>query len=168
MKNIMRYMGIIILLGLILFPPILRLTLPEKKEEEKTIDQNSYILSCSNQRFIVNTSYEEEKIKMLVLKKIYTQQEIDKRRRLDENVENLDEQLLDPNTVVVKYQDIVDIFEDIKNKTSIKYDVVDDGEVISIDYSISDHKELEIDKLTQSMSNQQLYYEKLDFSCTIK
>lgn len=168
MKNIMRYIGIIILLGLILFPPILRLTLPEKKEEEKTIDQNSYILSCSNQRFIVNTSYEEEKIKMLVLKKIYTQQEIDKRRRLDENVENLDEQLLDPNTVVVKYQDIVDIFEDIKNKTSIKYDVVDDGEVISIDYSISDHKELEIDKLTQSMSNQQLYYEKLDFSCTIK
>lgn len=168
MKNILSYIGILVLLGLVLFPPILRIVLPEKTKEEKKIDRNSYILSCSNQKFTINTSYEEEKIKMIVIKNKFTQEEIDKRKNLDENIENLDEQLLDDDTALLKYKEIVDLFDEIKNKTTVTYNVMSDGEIVSIDYSVDEHKELEIDKLTQSMNRQQMYYEKLDFSCSIK
>ena len=101
-------------------------------------------------------------------KKIFTKIEIDRRKNLDENIENLDEQLLDPDTYDVSYKDIAKIFEDIKDKTTIVHDVSDEGETISIDFSVNDHKELEINKLTQSMDSQQKYYERLDFICTVK
>ena len=168
MKNVLCYTGIILLLGLFLFPPILRLTLPERKEEDKKIDMNNYILSCSNQRFVINTSYEQEKIKMIVIKKIYTKEEIDRKKHLDENIENLDEQLLDPDTYVTKYQEIVKLYDDIKDKTTINHEISNDGEVVSIDFSVNDHKELEINKITQPLESQQKFYERLDFVCTLK
>ncbi len=168
MKNVLSYIGIILLLGLVLLPPILRMSLPKKNDEDQQIDRKSYILSCSNQEFTINTSYDQEKINMIVIKKIFTQEEIDKRKNIDENIENLDEQLLDSDTIVLKYQEIVDMFDNLKNKSTVIYNVDDNGEVVSIDFSYDQHKELEINKLTQKMDAQQIYYEKLDFACTIK
>lgn len=168
MKNVLCWFGIIIILALVVFPPVLRLTLPKKTETEKIIETRNYVLACTNPRFIINTSYEDDVVKMIVMKKIYTEQEKDKRKKIDENIENLDEQLLDPDTTTVKYQDIIKIFENIKDKTSITYNVLDDGEVITIDFSVNDHKNLPLEKLNQNMEKQQKYYERLDFSCVIK
>ena len=168
MKNVLCWFGIIVLLGLVLFPPILRLVLPNKEEIEKKVERTNYVLACSNQRFIINTSYENNKVKMIIMKKLFTQQEKDKRKQIDENIENIDEQLIDPDTKSVKYQEINDIFEKIKNQTTIIHNVLDDGEVISIDFSILEHNELEINKMIQEINEQQLFYENIDFSCVIR
>ena len=161
MKNILSYVGIFILFGLVLLPPILRLTLPDKDKIDNQIDRSNYILSCSNERFIIYTSYEEEKVKMIVIKKIYTQEEI-------ENKDNIND-LLNPDAIVPKYKDISDLFEKIKTNKSLTFEVIDgDGEVLSIDYSVDEHKDLGVDNLIQKMSDQQKYYEKIDFTCSIR
>lgn len=168
MKKILCYLGIIILFCLVIFPPVLRLTLPDKIKEEKKDEKSNYILSCSNSRFIINTSYENKIIKMIIIKMKYTEQEIDKRKQLDESIGNIDNQLLDSNTNGEKYQDIIDIFQNIKDKTTVTHETIEDGEIILIDYSVNDHKELKIDKISQEIEEQQKYYEKIGFSCTVK
>ena len=168
MKNVLCYFGIIILLGLALLPPILRIVLPLKEKEEKKEIISNMILSCSNNSFIVNTSYIDEKTNMIIMKKLLTGDSEGNNNESNQSFDNLNDELLDSDTKSDKSADIIKLFDDIKNKNDVIYRALDDGEVLSIDFSVSDHKELKIDNLVQDVEKQKLFYEQNDLKCVIK
>ena len=143
MKKLLCYLGILVLLGLVLMPPILRITLPKNKETEKTSVVESKILSCSNDELIIKASYENDKVKMIVMKKM--------------NVEEKN-----------KSEALIKVFDEIKNNGNISYNKVEDGEVISIDFSISNHNDLNINTLTEPIESQKILYENQQLNCTIQ
>ena len=72
MKNILYYLGIIVLLALILFPPALRIFLPDK-DSESTSESNVKIirsLVCSSNEFITNITYSNDDVSNVVVKRI--------------------------------------------------------------------------------------------------
>ena len=147
MKKLLCYLGILILLGLVLLPPTLRIVLSPKEEKEKTIVESSKILSCSNDILITKTKYDNEKISMIVIKKIISDEE-------------------DKDTS--KSNDVIKTFESIKNNGNITYNILEDGEVISIDYTVTNHDDLAISNITQNIEDQQLYYENQGLTCSIR
>lgn len=149
MKKLLCFLGIIILLSLVLFPPILRIILPDKDkiEEHKAIERLT--LSCSNESFITSTLYDGDKITMIIMKKINSK----------------DDEKVNKNTVG---NDLLMSFETLKDKGDIIYNQLEDGEVISIDFSVSEHKSLDLTKFKNNVENQQKYYEEQNLVCTIR
>ncbi len=147
MKKLLCYLGIIILLGLILFPILLRLFLPDKIEEKELKVIERMVLSCSSDKYITSTSYDGDKVNMIIIKKL-------KQEEIEEN--NVD-----------RSDNILSIFESLKDKNDILYKELDDGEVISIDYTLSEHKDLEIENLKNKVDVQKSFYEDLGLTCTI-
>ena len=143
MKKILCYLGILFLLFLILLPPILRINLPDKKNEEKKVLLESITLSCENQEFVANTNYFGENIKMIVLKRFFK----------DQYVESIE---------------LKEIFDQLKEKTSVNYTKTDDGEVIQIDFSVSEQKNLNMNILTGKIDDLKIFYEKNNLVCSIK
>ncbi len=168
MKKVLCYLGIFVLLGLALLPPILRIALPNVEETKETIVISSKILSCSNDVFLANTSYENEKVKMIILKKLFSKEEIERRKGLQEGLDDEEAQVLELETESLKSKELNDLFESIKEKSDILHNVLEDGEIVSIDFSVSEHKDLKIDDITQKMEEQQLYYENQELTCIIK
>ena len=129
MKKVLCYFGILILLGLVLMPPMLRITLPKENKEDKNEVVSSRLLSCQNEELIIKQSYENNKVKMIVIKK-----------------------LLVENDEYIKSKELIRIFDSIKENSNITYNKLEDGEVISIDFSISEHNDLNINSMTQEIS----------------
>ena len=145
MKNILCYLGIIILLGLILLPPILRIVLPDKEKIE-IVEKIEYInLSCNNDEYLTNTSYTNDKINMIIIKKF---------NQVEQN----------SNTG----EEFIQIFESLKDKSTVVHTVSEDGEVLTIDFSLSDNKGLNIAKLTKNASEQKEFYESQKLTCITK
>ena len=147
MKKILCYLGIIILLALVLFPPILRIVLTDQEEEEEVIVVERIILSCSNEEFIASTMYDNDKISMIALKKV--------------NVDNIEGE-------TITGEELISLFDTVKNKGDVVYHAVDDGETVSIDFSLSEHKNLDIDLLTNNLENQKEFYEQQNLTCMIR
>ena len=158
MKKLLCYLGIILLFGLVLFPPILRIVLPEKNEENKSEVVERKILSCSNKEYITSTSYDNQNINMIIIKKLNQNDEVE----TENNTEEIDES----NNTTGK--EFIDIFESLKYKSTVVYNVLEDGEVLSIDFTLSDNKELNLTSLTKEIEEQKEFYENQNLSCIIK
>ena len=146
MKKLLCYVGIIVLLGLVLFPPILRITLPDKKKVKKQEVITSNILSCQNDLFVVKASYENKKVKMIVIKKL----------------------LLEEDNNSDKSINLMQAFNKSKENSNVIVNSLDDGEVISIDFSVSDPETFNISYLTQDLDEQKSYYENEQLVCSIR
>lgn len=160
MKKILCYFGIIVLLGLVLFPPILRIVLPNKEEDNKNEVIERIILSCSNQEYIANSSYDNDKITMIIIKKLNVSS--------DRETEFYQNQLNELTDTTLTGNELKELFESLKDKSTVVHNVLDDGEVISIDFSLSDNKELNLTSLTKNVQEQKNFYESQKLNCMIK
>jgi len=166
MKKLLCYLGILLLLGLAVLPPALRIFLPD--QDRQVVEKNeskSALLSCKNDNYEIITNYENEKVQMLVIKKMKNNNESDLEDDIN-NQENKEEQdnLIENN----KETELDIIFNSLKEASNIIYNELEDGEVIGIDFSIYDHKDLDLGKLTKSPDMQKTYYENQGLTCTIR
>ena len=145
----MCYLGILVLFSLAILPPALRMFLPDKGEEKKEEIPERSVLYCSSNKFITNTSYENNKIQMILLKKI------------NQVSENNGETIDDKSELILKFQDL-------KDKSTIIYTETEDGGVIQIDFSISNNDNLDIKSLTKKIEEQKKYYEQQGLNCLIR
>ena len=106
------------------------------------------ILYCSSETFITNTSYDGNKIQMILMKKLNQVGEVEEEQK--------DTSVLDSS------------FLDLKNEGNIVYTETDDGEVIQIDFSLSTHDKLNIKNFTKGIEEQKTYYEQQGLTCTIR
>ena len=118
MKKILCYLGIIILLCLTLLPPVLRIMLPDKDQVKEEIIIKNQILSCEGERFITKTIYDNTKIQMIVIKRL---------NPVSSNVENED-----TSSVLTSELDI--IIDSLKNESGVTYNILEDGDVLGIDF----------------------------------
>ena len=152
MKRLLCYLGILVLFCLTLLPPILRITLPDYSEEktEETIVVTT-ILSCTSDDFIVNTSYENENIRMIVMKKM-------------NEVENLPDD--DSDTQIEETEnELLTTFLDLKTKGGVTNNILEDGEVIALDFKLYTFENLNLTKFTKKIQEQQTYYESQGLTC---
>ena len=149
MKKLLCILGILILFGLAILPPVLRVLLPDQISENKEKEIERVNLTCSNTSYITSTSYDGEEIKMIILKHLNNE---------------YSEDIIEEETK----KELIDLFEDLKTKGAVLYKEVSDGEVISIDFSVSDNKKLNLINLTQDIENQKKYYESQNLECMIK
>lgn len=145
MKNLLCYLGIMFALFLIALPPVLRITLPDKEEEKKMVVETS-ILLCTNDKYMISTNYENESVRLIMIKKL-----------LSDDREDLEDSELDK------------LYDSLKTDDEITYSVVDDGEIAKIDFKTSNHENLTtLSSLTNTMKNQQAYYQKNDLICQVR
>ena len=149
MKKLLCILGILILFGLAILPPVLRVLLPDQISENKEKEIERVNLTCSNTSYITSTSYDGEEIKMIILKHLNNE---------------YSEDIIEEETK----KELIDLFEDLKTKGAVLYKEVSDGEVISIDFSVSDNKKLNLINLTKDIENQKKYYESQNLECMIK
>lgn len=164
MKKILCFLGIILLLFLAALPPILRIILPDKMEEEKEIVHENVILNCSNESYIANTSYQDEKVMMIIFKQLYPTDSNTNDDQEDPTIENEEDT---SNLEQSNIEELDEAFEDLKTESNITYNVLEDGEVIEIDFTISNHETLNLTKFTNNLADQRAYYENLGLTCLV-
>lgn len=157
MKKILCYLGVIVLLFLTILPPVLRFALPDKNEEKEDKPIETVLLVCSSDTFLVNTNYENDKVRMIVMKKLKTESTHEL-----ENIDEEDNQELETNDSVLE---LINVFEDFKNKSSVIYNSLADGEVIALDFSIATYEELNLTMFTKSINEQKMYYQQYGLTC---
>lgn len=164
MKKILCFLGIILLLFLAALPPILRIILPDKMEEEKEIVHENVVLNCSNESYIANTSYQDEKVMMIIFKQLYPTDSNTNDDQEDPTIENEEDT---SNLEQSNIEELDEAFEDLKTESNITYNVLEDGEVIEIDFTISNHETLNLTKFTNNLADQRAYYENLGLTCLV-
>lgn len=164
MKKILCFLGIILLLFLAVLPPILRIILPDKMEEEKEIVHENVVLNCSNESYIANTSYQNEKVMMIIFKQLYPTDSNTNDDQEDPTIENEEDT---SNLEQSNIEELDEAFEDLKTESNITYNVLEDGEVIEIDFTISNHETLNLTKFTNNLADQRAYYENLGLTCLV-
>lgn len=164
MKKILCFLGIILLLFLAALPPILRIILPDKMEEEKEIVHENVVLNCSNESYIANTSYQNEKVMMIIFKQLYPTDSNTNDDQEDPTIENEEDT---SNLEQSNIEELDEAFEDLKTESNITYNVLEDGEVIEIDFTISNHETLNLTKFTNNLTDQRAYYENLGLTCLV-
>ncbi len=155
MKKLLCYLVIIILFGLAIFPVVLRITLPDKENIKKEESIERLLLSCLSDKYITSTSYDGKKISMIIIKKIAN--------NLDET--NNNEETEDIELIT---NDLDNDFNELKTKGDVIYNQLDDGEVISIDFSVTDHPNLILNNLNNPIEIQKEIYERQGLTCVIK
>ena len=161
MKKIFCYIGIIFLLFLTFLPPLLRIFLPNQIEEQEEEKKEQVILSCSSEKYIINTSYENNKIRMIIMKQLKESN----LSREGEDLNHLDEENTAEETPSLELDQA---FSDLKNKSNVTYNVLEDGEVLALDFSISDYAKLNLTNFTKKIEEQKEYYENQNLSCIIR
>lgn len=173
MKKLLCFLGIILLLFLAVLPPVLRIVLPDMGEEENEVVHENVILNCSNESYIANTSYQDEKVMMIVFKQLRT---TDSNTNNDQDDTTIIEDQEDPtieneedtsNLEQSNIEELDEAFEDLKTESNITYNVLEDGEVIEIDFTISNHETLNLTKFTNNLADQRAYYENLGLTCLV-
>ncbi len=164
MKKILCFLGIILLLFLAALPPILRIILPDKMEEEKEIVHENVVLNCSNESYIANTSYQDEKVMMIIFKQLYPTDSNTNDDQEDPTIENEEDT---SNLEQSNIEELDEAFEDLKTESNITYNVLEDGEVIEIDFTVSNHETLNLTKFTNNLADQRAYYENLGLTCLV-
>ena len=146
MKKLLCYVGIIIIIVFIAFPPVLRIVLPDEEKKEIHIEIERSLLYCSSNEFLAISNYEGDDVKLINLKKM----------SMEEDYE------------YTTGEELLNTFDSIKNTGDTVYNELDDGELISIDFSVSNHKDMEISNLTNSLTNEKEYYESQGLVCEIR
>ena len=164
MKKILCFLGIIFLLFLAFLPPVLRIVLPDIEEEKKEIVHENVILNCSNESYIANTSYQDEKVMMIIFKQLYPTDSNTNDDQEDPTIENEEDT---SNLEQSNIEELDEAFEDLKTESNITYNVLEDGEVIEIDFTISNHETLNLTKFTNNLADQRAYYENLGLTCLV-
>lgn len=148
MKKILCYLGILVLLFLLLLPPALRIFLKDKETVvEEPVVKN--ILVCKNDDFITTTRYEGVDIKKIAIKR-------NKEQDLEEGAEIVYDTNLDK------------IIDNIKSDPTLIYEETDEFKMITIDFEVSNHKELDLSLITKPINDQKAYYEAENLTCSIK
>lgn len=156
MKKALCFMGILVLLFLALLPPALRLFLPDKETEIIEEETKKQLLVCKSERFGISTSYDNNKVDRIIFKRF---------KLLSDDtteVEDASESTINNNTP------LDEAFDNIKTDTTITYNEQEDSEVISIDFDIYDHKELDLSLLNKSLEEEKTYYESQGLTCTVR
>ncbi len=164
MKKILCFLGIIFLLFLAFLPPVLRIVLPDIEEEKKEIVHENVILNCSNESYIANTSYQDEKVMMIIFKQLYPTDSNTNDDQEDPTIENEEDT---SNLEQSNIEELDEAFEDLKTESNITYNVLEDGEVIEIDFTVSNHETLNLTKFTNNLADQRAYYENLGLTCLV-
>lgn len=164
MKKILCFLGIILLLFLAVLPPVLRIVLPDMGEEENEVVHENVILNCSNESYIANTSYQDEKVMMIVFKQLRTTDSNTNDDQEDPTIENEEDT---SNLEQSNIEELDEAFEDLKTESNITYNVLEDGEVIEIDFTVSNHETLNLTKFTNNLADQRAYYENLGLTCLV-
>lgn len=164
MKKILCFLGIILLLFLAALPPILRIILPDMGEEENEVVHENVVLNCSNESYIANTSYQDEKVMMIIFKQLYPTDSNTNDDQEDPTIENEEDT---SNLEQSNIEELDEAFEDLKTESNITYNVLEDGEVIEIDFTISNHEILNLTKFTNNLADQRAYYENLGLTCLV-
>ena len=164
MKKLLCFLGIILLLFLAVLPPVLRIVLPDKMEEENEVVHENVILNCSNESYIANTSYQDEKVMMIVFKQLRTTDSNTNDDQEDPTIENEEDT---SNLEQSNIEELDEAFEDLKTESNITYNVLEDGEVIEIDFTVSNHETLNLTKFTNNLADQRAYYENLGLTCLV-
>ena len=179
MKKVLCWLGIVLLIFLIAIPPVLRIVLPAKEEEQEEVKLIRKTLSCNSKVFLSATSYENDVVKMIVIKKTFTNTNLETDTTGDtetDTEDNPDTETSDetkpettPDTETTDFEntDLAKIFEEVKKDSRVVINEVDDGEVITIDYTVSDYSGLEIEDLNQPINDQFTYYEDNGLVCSI-
>lgn len=164
MKKILCFLGIILLLFLAALPPILRIILPDMGEEENEVVHENVVLNCSNESYIANTSYQDEKVMMIIFKQLYPTDSNTNDDQEDPTIENEEDT---SNLEQSNIEELDEAFEDLKTESNITYNVLEDGEVIEIDFTVSNHETLNLTKFTNNLADQRAYYENLGLTCLV-
>ena len=164
MKKLLCFLGIILLLFLAVLPPVLRIVLPDMGEEENEVVHENVILNCSNESYIANTSYQDEKVMMIVFKQLRTTDSNTNDDQEDPTIENEEDT---SNLEQSNIEELDEAFEDLKTESNITYNVLEDGEVIQIDFTVSNHETLNLTKFTNNLADQRAYYENLGLTCLV-
>lgn len=164
MKKLLCFLGIILLLFLAVLPPVLRIVLPDMGEEENEVVHENVILNCSNESYIANTSYQDEKVMMIVFKQLRTTDSNTNDDQEDPTIENEEDT---SNLEQSNIEELDEAFEDLKTESNITYNVLEDGEVIEIDFTVSNHETLNLTKFTNNLADQRAYYENLGLTCLV-
>ena len=164
MKKLLCFLGIILLLFLAVLPPVLRIVLPDMGEEENEVVHENVILNCSNESYIANTSYQNEKVMMIIFKQLYPTDSNTNDDQEDPTIENEEDT---SNLEQSNIEELDEAFEDLKTESNITYNVLEDGEVIEIDFTVSNHETLNLTKFTNNLADQRAYYENLGLTCLV-
>ncbi len=183
--------GIFILVILILLPPTLRIFVPKEEEvEEEKEELIVRALSCNGDNYIARTSYENDNVQMILIKKniISTDKEEENNEEVPSenpeenqevpnentettpeetpNEENQPEEDTNPDTSS-NLENFEAMFTRLSDDSRVARDDMDDGIVLTIDFSISDNSRLDIGDLTKPIDDQKSYYEDLGLVCSI-
>ena len=201
---ILEIIGLIIL---IIIPPALRIFVPKEKEnEEEEIKLVVKALNCDGKEFITRTSYENDKVKMIVMKKVIedtTETNPDENTNSNEgnNTENSGEnnppeeenntdttrentnpdENITPPTEGSETPDnpkeepndddnqnkFEAIFTRLSEDSRIARSDLEDGIVLTVDFSISAASDLNVGDLIKPINDQKIYYEDLGLVCSI-
>lgn len=154
MKKILCFLCLILLLVLIALPPLLRsLIKDDTNNTNEEIQVKNTILSCSDNNYILKTSYKNDIISMIVAKKSIVK---------DDNIENKEDDIEETPKSSFDSQ-----FEFLKEIPLISYKELEDGDVVALDFSIYDFKEYDLSNFIKTKQEQKNYYESLGFTCTI-
>ncbi len=159
MKKFLCFFGIFALLFLVLLPPSLRAFLPKKDDDKDNQEVVRRNLRCSNKRFIIGTSYDNDKIRAIVFKRFDVTEE-------PTDSSNPDTSEPTDTTEVSDNSELNSLFQTLKVQIG-KVTTQEDGEVVTIDFSVSNHEDLSIDKLNKGIEEQQKYYEQQGLTCSV-
>ena len=182
MKKLLCYLGVLLLLGLAVLPPALRMFLPESKEnEEEQILNESVLLFCKNDKYEVSTTYETNKINMIAFKKYKDMNEIESDDELinqddiNDDLENDENELEDKSENneniqdnIVEETELDKIFNYLKNSENIIYNNLSDSEAVGLDFNSNNYENLDLTNLKKNYEEQKTYYETKGLTCTIR
>lgn len=177
MKNFLCYLGIIVLIVLIALPPVLRLTLKDEgEEEEEEVHVVRKTLSCDSDNYLTRTSYENDEITAVTIKKIETKIDTETNEN-EESTDNQDdttssdnEETQSPNETPENQEEETEfdkLFNTLKEDSRVVKQEVEDGVIIKLDFTTSDYNGLLISDLIKSADEEKIYYENQKMICNI-
>lgn len=156
MKKILCYLGILFLLFLLVLPPALRIFLKDKEDPVEE-DITKATLVCQNDTFVTNTNYENDEVKMIVIKKINGV--VDSNGNvLGDNTKSDIEKELDINP-------LYNLVDTLKDKEGVNYNKTNEFEAIALNFTNNKYDDLDLSLITKPLVEQKDYYEYLQLVC---
>ena len=193
MNKPLCYLGIFIILFFILMPPILRIVLPSKESLSTITVEKRLLLACQSTNYFTTTNYVDEKVTMVMIKKniplkekseseIETiNDETENNSSIDEGQNEINNELIDGDTTETSENsefekslnttsdDFNQIFSDLASNAITVHTVMEDGEVIKIDFANLESSELiGGDYISKTLNQQKEFYESMGLSCSIR
>ncbi len=189
MKNVLCYLGIIFLLFLIVLPPVLRIVLNDKEEEVEEAPIVRKTLSCDSDIYLTRSSYENDVIKTVIIKKIEVKEDTETSDSKDitdneeesgtdnrGNQESQDEESVPDTNETPSPNENPDneektefdkIFDKLSKDSQILKQEAEDGLIVQLDFSASDYNGLLLDDLRKNIDEEKIYYESQKMTCSI-